>query len=101
MPKASIEEKVRLDLIRNTINDFCMDFVQNPYKSYTEHGQHALFFSMLMNAFPEHQRYITFDNKKVCFIQKEYPTLENLEKSKRQHWDIAILKEPVSTSPTT
>lgn len=98
MPEASVEEKILLNLIRNTIEAFCSDFIQNPYKCYTEYGQHALFYSMLMNALPEHQRYITFDGKKVCVIQKEYPTAANLEKSKRQHWDIAILKEPVLTS---
>jgi hypothetical protein len=101
MPEASIEEKILLDLIRTTITDFCEDFVQNPYKCYTEHGQHALFYSRLMNVLPEHQRYISFEGKQVCILQKEYPTASNLEKSKRQHWDIAILIEPVLTSLTT
>lgn len=96
----SIEDKNLLDLIRNTLNAFCSDFIQNPYMCYTEHGQHALFYNMLLNAMPEHKRYITFESKKVCVLQKEYTTADKLDKSKRQHWDIAILKEPVSTTST-
>lgn len=62
---------------------------------YTEHGQHALFYSMLYNLLPEEQRYITFQNHKICTIQKEYPTAGLLGKPKRQHWDIAVLKSPL------
>jgi len=100
MPAASDNDTNLLELIRKTIHDFCLDFVKHPYTCYTEHGQHALFYSMLMNALPEHQRHITLNGNKVCVLQKEYPTAANLDKSKRQHWDIAILKEPTSRSLT-
>ena len=80
-----------LELIRKTIIKFCQDFVNNPYLCYTEHGQHALYYSMLYKAIPEEQRYIICNNQKVCIIQKEYPTAGKLGKPQRQHWDIAIL----------
>lgn len=80
--------------IRQTLKDFSLDFVRNPYLYYTEHGQHALVYSMLYNVFSEEQRYITWRDKKVCVIQKEYPTAGKLGKPQRQHWDIAVLKSP-------
>lgn len=86
-----------INLIRDTIIAFCTDFVENPYKCYTEHGQHALFFSMLNAAIPEEKKFIYWENQKICVIQKEYPTAMNLEKSKRQHWDVAILKSPAES----
>lgn len=83
-----------IDLIRKTINDFCLNFIQNPYKSYTEHGQHALFYSMLYSAIPDDHKFVFWENQKICVIQKEYPTAGKLGKPQRQHWDIAILKSP-------
>ena len=83
-----------LELIRETINEFCLEFVHNPYLCYTEHGQHALFYSMLFNALPEQEHYLDWQNQKVCVLQKEYPTAGKLGKPQRQHWDIAILKAP-------
>jgi len=87
-----------LETIRNTVIDFCLDFVKNPYECYTEHGQHALFFTMLYNALPEEQRYYIFDDVKVSLIQKEYPTASKLGKPQRQHWDISIIKSPTESS---
>lgn len=81
-----------LETIRTTIIDFCLDFVRNPYLCYTEHGQHALFYTMLYNATPVEQRLIPWENRKVCMFQKEYPTAGKLDKPQRQHWDVAILK---------
>jgi len=81
-----------LETIRKTITEFCLEFVRNPYLCYTEHGQHALFYSMLYNALPEQRRYVTWQSQKVCVLQKEYPTAGKLGKPQRQHWDIAILK---------
>lgn len=83
-----------LEIIRNTIIEFCRDFICNPYKCYTEHGQHALFYTMLYNAIPEEQRFITWENKKICIVQKEYPTAGKIGKPQRQHWDVSILKSP-------
>lgn len=83
-----------LKIIRDTINAFCLDFIRNPYLCYTEHGQHASFYSMLYNALPEEQRYVIWSGQKVCVIQKEYPTADKLIKPQRQHWDIAVLKSP-------
>lgn len=83
-----------LEIIRKTINEFCQEFVRNPYLCYTEHGQHALFYSMLYAAIPDKQKFIFWDNQKICVIQKEYPTAATLDKPQRQHWDIAVLKSP-------
>lgn len=82
------------DTIRQTIIQFCAEFVADPYLCYTEHGQHALLYSMLYDALPQERRYTTWLGKKLCVIQKEYPTAADLGKSKRQHWDMAILQTP-------
>lgn len=87
-----------LETIRVTLKEFCLDFVRNPYKCYTEHGLHALFYTMLYNALPEEQRFITWGNKTVCVLQKEYPTAGKLEKPQRQHWDVAAIKSPPESS---
>ena len=89
-----------LETIRKTITNFCLEFVRNPYLCYTEHGQHALFYTMLYNAIPEEQRHITWDGQKVSVIQKEYPTAGKLGKPQRQHWDIAVLKNPPESLET-
>jgi hypothetical protein len=87
-----------LETIRTTIIDFCLDFVRNPYLCYTEHGLHALFYTMLYNATPEEQRLIPWENRKVCTFQKEYPTADTLGKPQRQHWDVAVVKSPPESS---
>jgi len=87
-----------LETIRKTIKRFCLDFIQNPYLCYTEHGQHALFYTMLFNTIPEEQRFFPFEGKKVCTLQKEYPTAGKLVKSQRSHWDVAILKSSTDIS---
>jgi hypothetical protein len=84
-------------LIRSTLRDFCLEFYSEPYTCYTEHGLHALFFSRLYDALPEDQRYLEWDGRRVCMIQKEYATADALGKSKRQHWDIAVLRNPPAT----
>ena len=68
--------------------------MEHPYLCYTEHGQHALFYTRLFNALPSEQRHTTWQGQKICVIQKEYPTAGNLGKPRRQHWDIAVLKTP-------
>ncbi len=80
--------------IRAVITDFAKEFVENPYLCYTEHGLHALLYTRLYNALPATQRYTTFKGKKVCVLQKEYPTAAPLGASKRQNWDISLLKTP-------
>ena len=89
-----------LEIICKTIADFCLEFIRNPYLCYTEHGQHALFYSMLFNALPEQQRFQNWNNQKVSMLQKEYPTAGKLGKPQRQHWDIAILKSPPESVET-
>jgi hypothetical protein len=91
-----------IDIVRHTILQFCSEFVQDPYLCYTEHGQHALFYTMLYNALPEQQRYATLHGNKLCVVQKEYPTAGNLGKPQRQHWDIAVIQTPpegIGTEP--
>ncbi len=84
----------QIDTIRKVIQEFCFEFIENPYLCYTEHGQHALFYSLLYSALPAEQRYIEWQGKRICVIQKEYPTAGNLGKPKRQHWDISVIKNP-------
>jgi len=83
-----------VEIARRTAVEFCLDFLANPYLCYTEHGQHALFYTMLYNALPPENRYLTWRGQKVCALQKEYPTYRDLGKPKRQHWDVALIKDP-------
>jgi hypothetical protein len=93
----SNEEMVKI--VRRTLHAFCTEFLRNPYLCYTEHGQHALFFGQLLAALPLDQQYQTRDKIKVCTVQKEYPTADKLGKPRRQHWDIAVLKRPLTPVP--
>jgi hypothetical protein len=85
------------DIVRGTMEGLCLEFTEQPYICYTEHGLHALFFSRLYDALPEDLRYFEWDGRRVCAIQKEYATAHDLGKSRRQHWDIAVLRNPPVT----
>ena len=82
------------EIVRQAIKQFTAEFVKNPYLCYTEHGQHAMFYTLLYNVIAPERRYTTWNGHKVCVIQKEYPTAGDLGKPRRQHWDIAIIKTP-------
>ena len=84
----------QIDIIRQAIREFCLEFIDEPYTCYTEHGLHALFYTRLFNTFPEDRRYTSWLGKRVSVIQKEYPTAGNLGKPQRQHWDISVIKTP-------
>lgn len=84
----------QVKIVRQLARQFCLEFVKNPYLCYTEHGLHALFYTMLYNALPASQRYTTWPDHKVCVVQKEYPTAGLLGKPQRQHWDVALIKTP-------
>jgi hypothetical protein len=84
----------QIETVRQICRQFCLEFIQNPYLCYTEHGLHALIFAMLYNAIPDNQRYTTLHTHNVCVVQKEYPTAGFLGKPRRQHWDIAVIKTP-------
>ena len=92
--------KQQIDIVKQTIINFCKEFINHPYLCYTEHGQHALFYSMLLQALPVSERYAYWQDKKVCVVQKEYPTAGKLGKPQRQHWDIALLKTPLMSIKT-
>jgi len=85
-------------ILEDVLAKFCSDFIENPYRCYTEHGQHALFYSMFSNAFPAAERDLKFNDFNVCAIQKEYPTCFDLGKSQRQNWDISIIKSPATAN---
>ena len=85
------------ELIRESVQVFCLEFLADPYLCYTEHGQHALFFSRLLQRIPESARYLMWQGERVCTVQKEYPTADKLGKSQRQHWDVAVIKSPPSS----
>ncbi|HEX7974139.1 MAG TPA: hypothetical protein VF498_07010, partial [Anaerolineales bacterium] len=88
------------ELTRQCLASFCFEFLKEPYLAYTEHGLHALFFNQFFCALPETQRYFYWEGHKVGTIQKEYPTAANLSKPQRQHWDIAIIKNPPESRAT-
>jgi hypothetical protein len=83
-------------LTQQILVEFCKDFIEHPYRCYTEHGIHALFYTKLYNALPEAARYADVGGRKVCVVQKEYPTHDSIGRSRRQHWDIAVIKTPVA-----
>jgi len=87
-------------IVRETIIQFCKDFIEHPYRCYTEHGQHALFYTMLFEALTPENRYADFKGQEVGVIQKEYPTADRLCKPQRQHWDIAVIKTPAESKAT-
>lgn len=84
-------------LLVETARRFCTEFLDYPYLAYTEHGLHALFFSRILAALPESSRYSDWQDKRFCVVQKEYPTATDLDKAKRQHWDIAVIRTPPSS----
>jgi|GEM_PF-831339 len=83
-----------MDTVRYILHKFCLEFVRQPYLCYTEHGLHALLFARLFDALWEEERYADWESRKVCVLQKEYPTAHDLDKPKRQHWDLAVIKVP-------
>ena len=92
-----------IKVIEETLTGFCKEYIADPYLCYTEHGQHALYFTELYNALPENERYVSSmlpdeEKIKICRIQKEYPTHDSLGKSKRQNWDISVIKNPVEVT---
>ncbi len=64
----------QIELVRKVAIDFCIEFTENPYLCYTEHGFHAYFHTMLFNVIPENERFADWKGKKICVIQKEYRT---------------------------
>jgi hypothetical protein len=76
-----------------------MEFVVKPYLCRTEHGLHARFYQELFRALPDALRYFDWEGWKVCTIQKEYPTAGNLDKSRRQTWDVAVVRLPPQAIP--
>ena len=82
------------ELTEATLVEFCKEFVEHPYLCYTEHGIHALFFARLLEKLPNSMRYFDFHGERVSAIQKEYPTEHDLGKSRRQNWDISVIKPP-------
>lgn len=81
-------------IVENTLHAFCLNFLANPYECYTEHGLHALFYAMLCDALSPEERYVVWNGQRLRVVQKEYPTAGLLGKPRRQHWDIAVIKNP-------
>ncbi len=88
------QRQPHIAILENTIEAFCLRFLDEPYLCYTEHGLHALFSTWLYNALPPEQRYTDWYGRKLCVVQKEYPTAGALDKPRRQHWDIAVIQTP-------
>jgi len=81
------------ELVENTIEDFCLEFLKFPYLCYTEHGLHAMFYAKLLDNMPVNRRIIRVGDKDICIVQKEYSMAHRQGESKRAHWDIAILED--------
>lgn len=79
-------------LVERVVREFCLEFLDHPYLCRTEHALHALFFERLHRALGSDEQYVSFKGRRVCVVQKEYPTAADLDRSKRQNWDIAVLK---------
>ena len=77
--------------IEECIEGFCREFLKSPYLCYTEHGLHASFYHRVLNFLGDKEGLVTYKGKAVCKVQKEYPTFKTLGRSKRQHWDIAVI----------
>jgi hypothetical protein len=84
-------------IVEKTIEDFCFEFLARPYLCYTEHGLHALFYASLVGNIPEKERTVRVGDKDIHVVQKEYPMVDKQGRSKRAHWDIAVLDD-VQTS---
>jgi len=84
-------------IVEKTIEGFCFEFLARPYLCYTEHGLHALFYASLVGNIPEKKRLVRVGDKDIHVVQKEYPMVDKQGRSKRAHWDIAVLDD-VQTS---
>jgi len=78
-------------IVEENLREFCLEFLENPYLCYTEHGLHARFYSRLLSSLPDDLAYFAFRNERVCSVQKEYRTKEDLGKGRRQNWDISVI----------
>ncbi len=94
-----MENKNDVELVRETIIEFCNEFIDEPYLCYTEHGLHALFYTRLLEKLKgQDLHFLTWKGKKVYTIQKEYRTATELGKTKRQNWDISVIKKPPTSN---
>jgi hypothetical protein len=84
--------------VQQVLHEFVLTFIEHPYDSYTEHGQHAIFFADLIGRLSPDDRYTYWQDKRVSVVQKEYPTAGRLGKPRRQHWDIAVIKTPTQSN---
>lgn len=83
--------------VEATILEFCREFVKNPYLCYTEEGLHALFSNRLISKVSrDEDKYGMLAGKKVSLLQNEYPSAQPFNDNKRGHWDIALLKSPLT-----
>ncbi len=99
-----MSESDKKNKLEKIIENFCREFLDEPYLCYTEHGWHAYFYHFFITRWQEYGNSITAKMpcvKDICIIQKEFPTLSKLIfTTKRQHWDIAILDESGGTTTT-
>lgn len=86
-------------LVERAAEGFCKQFLRSPYLCYTEHGLQALFFYDLMSMLPEGRRFSEWKGKKVCVVQRQYRTPDNLGRSTAQHWDLVALRTPLESLP--
>lgn len=85
-------ERKRLESI---LAEFAVEFFRHPYVCYNEHGLHAWLFCKIYQSLSLSERSGILDDQYVSIVQNEYPTAHDLDKSRRQNWDISILRQPL------
>jgi hypothetical protein len=77
------------------IKEVLDEFLSQPLGWVTEHALHAAFIQKLNQKFQDAPIVNSgIPGYSVNRVQNEYPTLTDLGRTKRQHWDVAILSAP-------
>jgi len=74
-----------IKIINNAITELLIDFTKRPNRFNAEHGYHSFFASLLW-------KYgLSNINLMADHVQNEFATIDELGRSKRQHWDFGII----------
>ena len=87
--------KMDRNRLESILAEFAVEFFRHPYICYNEHGLHAWLFCKVYQSLSLSERAGILGDQYVSIVQSEYPTAHDLDKSRRQNWDISILKQPL------
>jgi hypothetical protein len=92
-----VTNKIITKVVKQTLEQFCNEFKNDPYISYNESGIHAWFYYKLMDNFEKNgiPLFDELQGEKISLIQREYKTAIGYNKSRPGHWDISILNYPL------